>query len=374
MDASDRRKHAVSEASDWFSRLQAGPMQRAEREQFVEWLRESHLHVAAMLRVAQIHGSLEQFQGWSRIPTGPLTQTDKVVPFPPPPPGGARLSEDSSPAPRAPPRNTGPRLRFVAFTTFLLLVVGTLTVLPRSRGQLIETERGERREVVLPDGSVLQIDPQTRLRVRYVDAARRISLEQGRALFHVARNANRPFLVQAADTTVRAVGTAFSVEQRPHDGVVVTVAEGKVSVSVSPDDQLGEAIRAGKTNESNSASEASETGNAGEVFLTANQQITVTAGGTTRPIRKVDSARTLAWAAGRLIFQNDELGQAVAQFNRYNPVQLTVADPTLARKPVSGVFNAAEPEAFIAFLQSVTAVEIIRDGDKSITIAAAPSH
>ena len=86
-------------------------------------------------------------------------------------------------------------------------------------------------------------------------------------------------------------------------------------------------------------------------------------------MRKVDSHRALAWAEGRLIFQNDELGTVIAQFNRYNHVQLSVADPALAAKPVSGVFNAADPEAFIAFLQSVTAVEIVRDGDRSITIA-----
>ena len=69
-----------------------------------------------------------------------------------------------------------------------------------------------------------------------------------------------------------------------------------------------------------------------------------------------------------------DLGQAVAEFNRYNRVQLTVTDPELAGKPVSGVFNAAEPEAFIAFLQSVTPVEIVRDGDRRITIGPARAH
>jgi transmembrane sensor len=334
-------------------------MERAERAQFVEWLRESHLHVAAMLRIARIHGSLERFQGWSRIPTGPRMDADNVVQFPPPRQGGSQISQDPDSAPPAPPsptRRIGPGRKFFACAAMLLLAVGTMTVLPQLRGHVIETERGERREVVLADGSVLQIDPQTRLRVEYADTARRVVLEQGRALFHVARNPNRPFLVQADATTVRAVGTAFGVEQRPH-GVVVTVAEGKVSVSVP---RLAERT-----------AEPGPSASQGKILLTANQQLMVEAAGMAEPVRKVDSAQVLAWAEGRLIFQNDEIGQAVAQFNRYNRVQLTVTDPVLSRKPVSGVFNAAEPEAFIAFLQSVTAVEIVRDGDKSITIAAA---
>ena len=97
----------------------------------------------------------------------------------------------------------------------------------------------------------------------------------------------------------------------------------------------------------------------------------VPSSGAAEPVREVDSHRALAWAEGRLIFQNDELGKAIAEFNRYNRVQLTVADPALAAEPVSGVFNAADPEAFIAFLKSVTAVEIVRDGDRSITIGTA---
>jgi transmembrane sensor len=109
---------------------------------------------------------------------------------------------------------------------------------------------------------------------------------------------------------------------------------------------------------------------AGEVLLTANQQVMVQSSGLAEAVREIDSQRALAWARGRLIFQNDQLGQAIAEFNRYNHVQLTVTDPELAAKPVSGVFNAAEPEAFIAFLQSVTDIEIVRDGDRSITIGS----
>jgi len=112
----------------------------------------------------------------------------------------------------------------------------------------------------------------------------------------------------------------------------------------------------------------------GALLLTADHQVTIQSGGSAQPVREVDSERALAWAEGRLIFQNDELGRAVTEFNRYNHVQLAVRDPELAAKPVSGVFNAADPEAFIAFLESVASVEIDRDGDRAITIESARRH
>jgi transmembrane sensor len=399
MDATERRNRAGGEAADWFARLQAGAMERAEREQFVDWLRESHIHIAEMLRVAQIHGALEQFQRWVQVSSGPKTDADNVVQLP--------TAQDARPTDRSPSahsRKIGIGVRLFAVAATVLLIVASLVVLPRIRGQVIETERGERREIALADGSLLQIDPETRLRVNYSDSVRRVVLEHGRALFHVAKNPYRPFLVQADDTTVRAVGTAFGVEQR-RQGVIVTVAEGKVAVfapsravtSAAAQDTAvpGSGVsnrtdtrRAGVRSRARVGNEAvSEISNegkavqepsgalgkdhdAGEVFLTANQQVVVQNSGSVEPVHEVDSQRALAWALGRLIFQNDQLGEAVAEFNRYNHVQLTVTDAELAAKPVSGVFNAAEPEAFIAFLQSVTDIEIVRDGDRSITIGS----
>jgi transmembrane sensor len=387
MDASDRKQRAASEAADWFARLQAGQMERAEREQFVEWLRESQLHVAEMLRIAQIHGALERFQRWARIATGPKSDADNVVQLSHPAERASQALQDSHSGPQAPPSRTrrmGYGLRVYAIAATVLVVVATVLMLPLVRGQVIETERGERREVVLADGSVLQVDPETRLRVKYADTVRMIFLDRGRALFHVAKNPNRPFFVKAGDTTVRAVGTAFGVDHRAQ-GVVVTVAEGKVSVSSSaaalPSIPLQhvetegaaqrEAERLLPAQRERRGGQGASVAEADQVFLTANQQVVVQVGGSAEPVREVDSARALAWAEGRLIFQNDELGQAVAEFNRYNHVQLTVSDPALAAKPVSGVFNSSDPDAFIAFLQSVTPLEIVRDGDRSVTIASA---
>jgi transmembrane sensor len=282
----------------------------------------------------------------------------------------------------------------------LLVVTSTAAVLFfGSRGSIIQTERGERREVALADGSVVQVDPQTRLRIKYEDHARRVFLEHGRALFRVAKNAERPFLVESNNTIVRAVGTAFAVEQQGNDPVLVTVAEGKVAVfstsalapspvPSSPSDRAETRTKeltiasarppasiSSLTGTSRGAGEFPlgrlPNGAAPEIFLTANQQVSVARSGSAKAVRSVDSGRALAWADGRLIFESSAVSDAVRQFNRYNHIQIIINDAELARRPISGVFNAADPESFAAFLQSVARIRIAHSENADITIDAA---
>lgn len=332
MESTERRSRVSEEAAEWLLQLQAQAMSREQREAFVDWLRESPVHVAEMLRVASVHGALEQFENWAGIATeGSGNDEQVVIPL--------RDSGGGASAKKRWLRRSWPIAAAVAG-----LALATVLVLTALRGQVMETERGERREVVLADGSVVQIDPESRLRVRFEEHSRRVVLDSGRALFHVARNHERPFLVEADSTTVRAVGTAFAVE-RKQQGVVVTVSEGKVAI------------------ERRGAPQA-------PAFLTANEQIAVASGGSGTAIRKVDSARALAWAEGRLNFENTPVREVVAQFNRYNSIQLHVEDEELAGRPVSGVFNAANPESFIAFIEATTSVRVERDSDGDIVIAS----
>ena len=386
MDASDRRRRAAEEAAEWWVRLQSD-VSRAEREQYVDWLRESSLHVAEMLRIVQVHGALAQFERWGGIPTGETREPEsKIVSLSP--------EDRSVPRPGNPHKHTVRRsLLVLAIAASLLIVVGFSAVFLLSpRGQIIETQRGERREVALADGSVVQVDPETRLAVSYERESRRVVLERGRALFHVAKNPDRPFFVRADAITVRAIGTAFAVEEAP-DAVVVTVAEGKVAViTVHPGlrvDQPGGAVAAsGNASSSKSrvtirapSNSATQEGRAAlptvtetsggairEILLTANEQLTVEGSGAAEAVRAVDTHRELAWADGRLIFENDSVERAIREFNRYNRIQLTVTDAALARRTISGVFSASDPESFAAFLQTVAAVRVTHDPAANITI------
>jgi transmembrane sensor len=394
MDASDRRRRASEEAATWWVRLRTDALARADREEFVDWLRESTVHVAEMLRVAKVHNALEEFQGWVHVAVGPDDgdngDNENVVSLPHPgfaaslssPFLDGRQIRDGD---VAIPQNSRRRLwiRAIAAGLAIVALLGAL-LFSLVRGHTIQTERGERREVALADGSIVEVDPQTRLRVVFEDHVRRVSLESGRALFRVTKNPARPFLVQADGITVRAVGTAFAVDHR-QDGLIVTVAEGKVGVFVketsTPEPRLlspnsepasarGEAVPQPRMrNADSSAGSGAKPGMKTaqrpdevlqEIFLTAGQQVTLPTSGTGAPVRNVDSDRELAWAKGQLVFDNESVAGAVADFNRYNRLQLHVTNAALARRTVSGVFDASDPESFIGFLQTVTAVKVTR--------------
>jgi transmembrane sensor len=90
------------------------------------------------------------------------------------------------------------------------------------------------------------------------------------------------------------------------------------------------------------------------------------ASGAAEPVRSVDSGRELSWAKGELVFDNETIAAAVEEFNRYNRVQLRVTDRALAARPVSGVFDASDPESFIAFLQTATSARVTRSESEII--------
>ena len=222
------------------------------------------------------------------------------------------------------------------------------------------------------------------MQISFDEHARRVTLERGRALFRVAKNPDRPFLVRADGTTVRAVGTAFGID-RQRDGVVVTVAEGKVAVFATKSEDSQESRRTANAGEATGAAEAEgspstqlispssvrRAGSRAQLFLTAGQQVRMESSGTAEPVHKVDSDRELAWAKGRLVFESDSVQHVVEEFNRYNRIQLEVRDSELAKRPISGTFSAADPESFVAFLQTVVSIRVRQDDVGTTIIEAA---
>lgn len=334
MDTNDRRVRATQEATQWWNRLSTlkpTEVSLSDREAFTEWLRESPLHVSEFLRVAHVHDSLERFKLWSQVDGGAIVEPGNVV----------QLRDDdersSEQTEQLPEERSRVRVWAMAASTCAIAILGAWFALGL-RGDVIESKQAERRQVMLEDGTVVQLEPETRLRVKYEEKLRQVELEHGRALFRVARNPQRPFLVSADQTSVRAVGTAFGVETGSR-GVVVTVAEGKVAVADSP--------------------QARSSGE--EIFLVAGQQVVVPDSGAVAPVRTVDTTRALAWAQGQLVFENDTLADVVEEFNRYNRMQLSITDAQLAARKVSGVFDATDSETLLAFIrQSGDEVNITR--------------
>lgn len=337
MDANERRARATREATQWWNRLNVerrAEISQADRELFTQWLRESPLHVAELLRIAQVHDSLERFKLWSEIETDATGETPNVIPFR----DDTDEPDEVSPASASTPEQSAKRPRvavwaIAACTCLIAILAGWFAL--GIRGQVIETDLAERRQVMLNDGSVVQLEPETVLRVKFVDHERRITLERGRALFRVAKDTQRPFLVSTEHTSVRAVGTEFGVENSRR-GVIVTVAEGKVAVARSREE---------------GAAPGQEQVAPADVMLTAGQQITMQSSGAVETVRAVDTSRALAWAEGQLVFENETLAHVVTEFNRYNRTQLRISDEQLAARRVSGVFEATDTETLLAFIQ-----------------------
>lgn len=209
---------------------------------------------------------------------------------------------------------------------------------------------GERREVTLADGSRISLDSDTAVRVRYTKAARMLVLERGRARFDVAHNIMRPFTVTAGSETVVAVGTSFDVE-RLGQKVLVTLIEGRVVVK--------------STTGTIADPRASTTPRAKPETLVAGQELVASAD--TKPrITPASLPVATAWETGRLILNNEPLGEAVERINRYTDKPLLV-DPSIANLRVSGVFNAGDVAAFVDAVTSYFPVQAsVNDGNQTV--------
>lgn len=182
----------------------------------------------------------------------------------------------------------------------------------------LATGVGEIRQTPLADGSNVTLDTATSLKPRFSSSGRDIRLDQGRALFRVAHDSRRPFVVEAAGIRVRAVGTVFSVAR--NDAIEVIVSEGIVEV----------------------------TGGRGGVVLKAGQRGRFAAGqpASTEQVSAEALARALDWRDGRLELQGQTLASAVTTINRYNNRPIVVTDRSLAEEPLYGVFRTDDPEGF----------------------------
>lgn len=203
-----------------------------------------------------------------------------------------------------------------------------------SDGKRFDTEIGEIRHVPLPDGSIAELNTQSSLRVVMKPALRRVSLARGEAWFHVESDPERPFIVESGQVRVRAVGTAFSVRHYDH-GAEVLVSEGIVEVWMSGAEIAAIRLSAGER---------------------ALLQERVPAVREVAAPAEID--RRLAWRTGRIDLAGETLGEAVAEFNRYNLREIIVKQPGLASKRFYGVFRSDDPEGFAKAIRSSLNVPI----------------
>ena len=216
-------------------------------------------------------------------------------------------------------------------------------------------------QVTLPDGSIAELNGDSRITTDYSATERRIRLIHGEAHFTVMKDADRPFLVSTGNVAVRAVGTAFNVRLSPRT-IEVLVTEGKVEVD---DTAKGGSLLASLPD--------------GTVpLLTAGQKMTVSKADQATDeadvrITKVEAReidQTLAWQNTRLVFDDTPLDEVVGAFNRYNRHRLLLNDPSLRQRTLTGVFKADNLDGFIRLLEAGADVTS-RPGAPGVTILMA---
>ena len=207
-----------------------------------------------------------------------------------------------------------------------------------------KTRHGEQLSRRLADGSLLHLDTDSAVTVRYAKNDRLVTLTSGQAEFEVAHEPNRAFRVVAGSVEVVDLGTTFDVRLE-QDSAVVTVVEGRVAVGLSrtPD---GRGVNPSQDHASQS------------VQLRADQQIRVGAGEWPATPIAVDAQRSTAWLRREIVFDHEPLERVVAEYNRYGATPIEIATPALRNLEISGVFATDDPESFIAFLRSLKGVRV----------------
>lgn len=350
-EAQQQAASALSEAAaEWVIRLNSPEVTAADKQAFMDWMRQSPVHVKEYLSAEVVFVAMQGVTSEDSTNVDALLRqvSSNVVGIPVK--GAAGRGEQ-------PMKRAGwsrkPVMWGLGAAAVLILGVGLVILHGRELHDpnVYVTGTGEQRRIVLADGSAIDLNTRSRIRVHFTQNTRDIELAEGEAYFSVAKDIARPFRVISGEAVVRAVGTQFNV-YRQDAQTIVTVVEGRVAVIETPE----------------ASAPALELSAGQEVALTAHAE---TGAGSAQNIAApvATDPRTVAtWRQRRLIFESRPLADVVAEFNRYNRRQLVVEDATLAGEPISGVFDADRPEDLIGFLTSEGDVQVIETNDAQLKI------
>lgn len=331
-------------AAEWLARREFG-LSKAETAELQRWLQQDRRHGRVFAELQKTAEIFDRNPGALAAAGSGHTRVEGRV--------GANQR-------RGVPRAAG----WIAIAA--ALAVGTFVIWrlavddPRKYQLTATTAIGEMRSLTLPDGTTAMLNTDSTLAVRYSQGERRVRLTRGEARFTVAKNAFRPFFVEASGVAVRAVGTDFVVRLRT-DAVDILVTEGRVRVENSAADNLLPAR--------NSPSAGDGRLTAGSV-LSAGEQVNVPVSNSVpavaaqiAEVTPEQIARTLAWQDRRLMFEGTPLSEVVVEFNRYSRHKLVIDDATLGRQKFGGTFHHDRHETLISLLEQSFDVVAERRGE-----------
>jgi len=293
----------LKQALKWFFLLQSENCTDKDRQKFNRWLCQSEAHQAAYTYAQRL---------W--------LETDGLKEAPDIPGLHAARQRRSK---HQPAGILGWALFFLISSA--LMSIGWLEY--SAETVMYSTRLGEQRLILLADGSRINMNTATRLQVRISYLQRTITLDTGEAVFDVAHEVWRPFIVHVGTLQIRDIGTRFNVDKRQGD-VSVTVLEGAVEIGGT---RLNEGYQR-------------------HYFPGSDHVI----------LRPVDTEQIAAWQHGRLIFRQTPLATVAAELERYHPVRFIFTDPAVAHETLSGTFGVRDLPLFLSSLEKALPVRVKR--------------
>ncbi|WP_242113318.1 FecR family protein [Luteimonas aquatica] len=326
-------------AADWLARRGSGAWRDQDQARLQQWLEADNAHRVAFLRLENVWTQSGRLKALG-AGCDPGTIPERGIWRP----GDIDRSRRPGLVP-ARPRAHWPRRAGLLF--LLAIVVGAgygwrqSTAVARAT---YESALGDLRSLDLADGSEVVLSSDSRVDVALSRQRRQVRLERGEALFEVAKDRERPFMVEAGGRRVTAVGTRFSV-RREGGQLRVIVTEGRVRLA-----RLDSGGAEG--------AEPPTLLSAGSIALAGPDSVLV------RRVPLAEAERQLDWRNGYLSFEDASLREAAAEFNRYNRRKLVIADEAAAELRVGGRFHWSNTDAFVRLLEQGFPIRAVRRTDR----------
>ncbi|MDM3870070.1 FecR domain-containing protein [Porticoccus sp. W117] len=341
------------EAGEWIIKLDSDSSLSAEEELALrEWLGRSSLHREKIETLARFWGNMNVL-------------TELAVPL------GKHDSQRGK-------RRGRKQLKWLVSTAVAASLIVSLVVLsPLFKGAanidsgLYATAVGQQRDKTLVDGSVVQLNTNSQIRIDYSEGYRDIYLLQGEAHFTVAKDAERPFRVYAGRGRVQAIGTAFSVRLKGAD-VSVTVTEGEVGL-VALQQEKDSSFEPSAPQHKDAVAKKFGHLKAGQITTIKNILASYEDSESSMdPITDIDQHqmdKQLSWRKGLLMFTGDPLEMVVAEISRYSTVSIEINDPEVRAIKIGGQFRVGETEAMLDSLESNFGLHVQRTGYNQVVLS-----
>ncbi|HVP83826.1 MAG TPA: FecR domain-containing protein [Rhizomicrobium sp.] len=285
-------------AADWLEHRASDDWSEARDAELEIWLAQSPAHAVAFMRLEA---------AWNRT---------------------TRLAALQQPMLRKPLQGTTqpsrrPALKIAAavMVTAAISVGGSLLAV-HQKDQTFATTIGGREALSLVDGSKIELNTDTVLRMANGAGERKVWLDRGEAYFDIKHDAAHPFVVMVGDHRVTDLGTKFIVRQEG-DRVEVKLLEGSARLDANSGLPAQSAVL-----------------KPGDVAIATADQTSVTK----KPVKEL--TQELGWRRGVLTFDHTTLAEAVAEFNRYNRQKIVIADRAAAKLEIGGTFPSDDVKLF----------------------------